>query len=118
MSLTHLDHALRSQPARPRCVRVNLRLWFALKSANLIAQREVPLTDPLLTGLHLPHLGDVLLVLDPDLGQAGFVIEEGRPAPVPQAPQALQPVLAPRQQSPGARTESAFAFDQRWMGRY
>jgi hypothetical protein len=37
-------------------VRVNLRLWFALKSANLIAQREVPLADPLLTGLHLPHL--------------------------------------------------------------
>lgn len=116
MSLTHLEHALRSQPARPRCVRVNLRLWFALKSANLIAQREVPLTDPLLTGLRLPHLGDVLLVLDPDLEQVGFVIEEGRPAPAHQAPQALPPTQAARPQSPGARTESA--FDRRWMGRY
>ena len=69
MSLAYLEHALRSRPALPRCVRVNLRLWFALKSANLIAQREVPLSDALLTGLRLPHLGEVLLVLDPDLEQ-------------------------------------------------
>ena len=116
MSLAYLEHALRSRPARPRCVRVNLRLWFALKSANLIAQREVPLNDALLTGLRLPHLGEVLLVLDPDLGPAGFVIEEGRPAPAPQAPQALQPTRAPLPPSPGARAESA--FDRRWMGRY
>lgn len=116
MSLAYLEHTLRSRPARPRCVRVNLRLWFALKSANLIAQREVPLNDALLTGLRLPHLGEVLLVLDPDLGPAGFVIEEGRPAPAPQAPQALQPTRASLSPSPGARAESA--FDRRWMGRY
>ena len=40
MSLSQLELALKSQPTRPRCVRVNLRRWYVLKSAHLIAQRE------------------------------------------------------------------------------
>ena len=95
MSLSQLEQSLRAERIRPRCVRVNLRLWYALKSANLIASREMPLTDPGLSGLRLPHLGDVLVVLDPDLEQAAFDIERGttravtkppKPQPAPHPP--------------------------------
>ncbi|WP_234264045.1 hypothetical protein [Hydrogenophaga sp. NFH-34] len=118
MSLFQLEQSLRSQRSRPRCVRVNLRLWYALKSANLITQREVPLSDPQVNGLRLPYLGDVMVVLDPDLQSEAFAIEEGAPAlaPVPVTPQAREPQPAPSPLSPAKRPDSF--FEGRWMGRY
>lgn len=120
MSLSQLEQSLRAQRSRPRCVRVNLRLWYALQSANLIAQREVPLSDPEMSGLRLPYLGDVLVVLDPDLQSEAFTIEAGKPvpmpAPVPTAPQAREPQPAPRPSSPARRPDAV--FEGRWMGRH
>ncbi|QCB47919.1 hypothetical protein [Hydrogenophaga sp. PAMC20947] len=116
MSLSQLEQSLKSQRARPRCVRVNLRLWYALTSANLVAQREAPMSDPELTGLRLPYLGDVLLVLDPDLQSAAFAIEEGVPVQVPPASQLVETQPAPRTPLPVKRPDSV--FEGRWMGRY
>jgi hypothetical protein len=116
MSLSQLEQSLKSQRARLRCVRVNLRLWCALKSANLIAQREASMRDPGMTGLRLPYLGDVLLVLDPDLQPAAFAIEEGEPVQVPRATQAPGTQPAPRPPLPVKRPDSPFAGC--WMGRY
>lgn len=113
MSLSQLEQSLRAERIRPRCVRVNLRLWYALKSANLIASREMPLTDPGLSGLRLPHLGDVLVVLDPDLEQAAFDIERGTTRAVTKPP---EPQPAPHPQTPVRITESP--LDRRWLGRY
>lgn len=36
MSLFRLEQSLRSEQSRPWCVRVNMRLWCALKTENLI----------------------------------------------------------------------------------
>ncbi|MDO9029742.1 MAG: hypothetical protein Q7V09_04865 [Hydrogenophaga sp.] len=116
MSLSALERSLRAR--HPRCIRVNLRLWYALKSANLIDQREVSPGTPALAGVLLPHFKEVLVVLDPDLEDRAFQVEDtaeppGRPAPGPihAAPrEALS--LAPD----SAKPESA--FDRRWMGRY
>lgn len=116
MSLALLEQSLKSQRARPRCVRVNLRLWYALKSAHLITQREAPMSDPGMTGLRLPYWGDVLLVLDPDLQPAAFAIEEGGPGlPTCDAP-VSEMQAAPRPPLPVKRPDSA--FEGRWMGRY
>lgn len=112
MSLSALERSLRA--THPRCVRVNLRLWYALKSANLIAQREVSPADASLAGVLFPHFGDVLLVLDPDLEGRAFQVEQPAAAPEP----ATRPV--PRRAagcaSKEARAESP--TDRRWLGRY
>ena len=100
MSLSQLEQSLKSQRTRPRCVRVNVRLWYALKSAHLITQREAPMSDPGMSGLRLALWGDVLLVLDPDLQPAAFAIEVGEPAQMSQAAQVPRPPLTDGQ-APG-----------------
>jgi hypothetical protein len=97
---------------------VNLRLWYALKSANLIDQREVSPDVPALAGVLLPHFKDVLVVLDPDLENRAFQVEVTEepargpaPRPVHTAPQEAQALASDR-----SKRDSA--FDRRWMGRY
>lgn len=116
MSLSALERSVRAK--HPRCVRINLRLWYALKAANLIAQREVSPAIPPFAGVLLPHFGDVLLVLDPDLEGRAFQVEETVEVLALTTP---SPVNAVPQQSPAhdakvAQPESA--IDRRWMGRY
>lgn len=116
MSLSALERSLRAR--HPRCVRVNLRLWYALKSANLIDQREVSPDAPALAGVLLPHFNEVLVVLDPDLEDRAFRIEgAAEPSGLPatgtvHAASPKAPALAPE----SAKPESA--FDRRWLGRY
>lgn len=115
MSIALLEQSLRAQRARPRCVRVNLRLWYALKTANLIAYRELPVAESGVRGPCLPHLGDVPLVLEPDLPAVAFAIDEAA-AVVATIPSAQEPKPAPPPRSVVRRNESA--FDRRWLGRY
>lgn len=116
MSLSALERSVRA--THTRCVRVNLRLWYALKAANLIEQREVAPSATALAGVLFPHFGEVLLVLDPDLDGHAFEIEQ--PAKVPaSAPVQKRIAAPPPAASPAPKDgDTGSAFDRRWMGRY
>ncbi|MBU4518433.1 MAG: hypothetical protein KJ677_03395 [Gammaproteobacteria bacterium] len=114
MSLSALERSLRA--THPRCVRVNLRLWYALKSANLIAQREVSPAASSLAGVLFPHFGEVLLVLDPELEGRSFMVGQAAQETVPVA---VQPGnTAPKAAAPPQEALPESPFDRRWMGRY
>lgn len=112
MSLYALERTLRT--ANPHCVRVNLRLWYALKSANLIAQREVSPRVETLAGMLFPHIGDVLLVLDPDLADRAF--EVAQPAKELGSGAVHAGTVRSSALKPLAASDSP--LDRRWMGRY
>ncbi|KRC11966.1 hypothetical protein ASE11_00305 [Hydrogenophaga sp. Root209] len=116
MSLSALERSLRAK--HPRCIRVNLRLWYALKSANLIEQREISPDAPALAGVLLPHFKEVLVVLDPDLEDRAFRVED---AAEPSGRSAPGPVHAAPREAKAQAPDSAkpeLASDRRWMGRY
>lgn len=116
MSLYALERTLRT--AHPACVRVNLRLWYELRSANLIAQREVSPRVEALSGVLFPHIGGVLLVLDPDLDGRAFEVAQP-------AKELGSKAVPPRIQGAGSQGSNAASvdttdspLDRRWMGRY
>lgn len=84
-----------------------------VKNANLIAYRELPLARPGGKGPCLPHLGEVLLVLEPDLQPSAFAIDEAK---------GVTGAVAGREpETPGSsalskRGESP--IDRLWLGRY
>lgn len=116
MSLSALERSVRA--THPRCVRVNLRLWYALKAANLIEQREVSPSASALAGVLFPHFGEVLLVLDPDLDGHAFEIEQpvNEPTPAQVQKRLASPLSTASSVPKDANTGSA--YDRRWMGRY
>jgi hypothetical protein len=116
MSLTALERSVRA--THPRCVRVNLRLWYALKAANLIEQREVAPSATALAGVLFPHFGEALLVLDPDLDGHAFEIEQPAKGPAPAPVQRRIAAPPPAASSAPKDAHTGSAFDRRWMGRY
>lgn len=97
-------------------MRINLRLWYALKAANLMALREAPMSDPQMTMLLLAYWGQGLLVLDLNLSWGAFAIEEGVPVQGPPAPPALKTQTTTRSPLPIERPGSI--FEGRWMVRH
>lgn len=116
MSLSALERSVRA--SHPRCVRVNLRLWYALKAANLIELREVSHSATALAGLLFPHFGEVLLVLDPDLDGHAFEIEQPGKEPAPAQVQKRVAAPPPVASSAPKDANTGSAFEHRWLGRY
>lgn len=103
MYLERFQSALARSARKPPCAKVNLPLWYALKRAQLLHEREI-LVDQ--ANLKLPCVGDTVVLLDPDLTGADFVLLEKVDA------------ATPSKEAAPARPDPQYSPSQRWMGRY